>query len=85
MSILKINGKDVHVDDNDFSAQHAAKYLEKNSDNARNFFDAAHHDHTTNSAHFEIPHAAGYNGSHHFTVIHNTNDGTYTLRRRTGY
>jgi len=84
MPIIDIHGKKVHIEEDSHSVKHAAQYLTDHADNARAFFDEAHRNITSGVAHFEIPGVGGYNGSHHFTMLHN-GDGTYTLRKRTGY
>ncbi len=85
MPIIDINGKKVHVSDDDHSAHVAAEYLKKNQDNAKAFFEMAHHDHANGVAHFEIPHSGAHPDiSHHFSIVHQ-GDGTYSLQRRHGY
>jgi hypothetical protein len=85
MSTINIDGKTVHVQEDSDSAKVAAEFLTKNPDNAKAFFDEAHRDHINNMAHFELPHTGDHPDiSHHFTLIHN-GDGTYNLRKRTGY
>ena len=84
MATIDINGEQVHIEGDDDSVKDAIKYLEEKKDNATAYFLAAHQNHDTGVAHFEIPNVGGYNGSHHFTLIHN-NDGSYELRRRHGY
>lgn len=79
MPIVKINGKEVHIKEG-HSVDHAVKYLEANPDNAKAFFEDAHHNHTTGVAHFETHRPAGYTGSTKFTIIHTGHD-QYALRK----
>jgi hypothetical protein len=85
MQTINIHGKTVKIDEDSHSSEIAAQYLSKNPNEARAFFDEAHRDHVNGVAHFELPHTTEHiNTGHHFTLIHN-GDGTYNLRKRTGY
>lgn len=81
MPIVEIHGKQVHVEEGSHSAQHAVDFLTKHPDDAKAFFDEAHHNHETGVAHFSTSRPAGYNGSTDFTLIH-TGDGKYELRKK---
>lgn len=82
MPIVEIHGKKVHIPEGSDSALHAVHYLEKNHDNAKAIFEAAHHDHVTNLTHFETNRPGGYHGSTEFTLIHNRDTGEYELRKK---
>jgi hypothetical protein len=85
MQTVDIHGTAVHIDPDSDSAKVAAEFLTKNPDEAKAFFEEARRDLTNGVAHFEIPHTSEHTDiSHHFTLIHNS-DGTFNLRRRTGY
>jgi hypothetical protein len=85
MQTIDIHGIKVEIDPESDSAKYAADYLNKlSADEAKVFFDAAKRDEINGVAHFETPHDGPSDISHHLTLIHN-NDGTYLLRRRTGY
>ena len=82
MPIVEIHGKKVHVPEGSDSARHAVDYLNRYPDNAEDIFAAAHHDHINGVSHFQTNRPSGYHGSTDFTIIHNTNDGTYQLRKK---
>lgn len=81
MPFIEIQGKKVHIEEGSHSAEHAVEFLTKNHEDAKAFFEAAHHDHVNGVAHFETNRPAGYTGSTEFTLIHN-GDGTYNLRKK---
>ncbi len=81
MSVVEIQGKKVHIDDGSDSVRHAVKYLEEYPDNAKDIFEAAHHDHVNGVTHFTLPEKPGYHGSHHFTLKHHSN-GEYDLYKK---
>lgn len=83
MPIIEIHGKKVHIPEGSESAKHAARYLEKYSENAEDIFQAARHDRINNKTHFETHRPSGYKGSTEFTVVHNRNhDGGYEFELR---
>ncbi len=85
METIDVHGMQVKIDGDSDSAKYGTEYLNKlSSDEAKVFFDAAKRDETNHASHFETPHSEHSNSSHHLTLIHN-DDGTYLLRRRTGY
>ncbi len=84
MPIVNIHGKQVHIPGDSDSAKHAVRFLEEHPDDAKAFFEAAHHDHVNGVAHFETNRPAGYHGSTDFTIIHDKDKGTYELHKK-GY
>jgi len=86
METIDIHGEKVKIEHGSESAKYGTEYLnELSKDEAEVFFDAAKRNTTSNSSHFETPHNGEHNNiSHHLTLVHN-DDGTYTLRKRTGY
>jgi hypothetical protein len=82
MPIIEIHGKQVHVPEGSNSAKHAVNFLNEHPNDAKAFFEAAHHDHVNGVAHFDTNRPAGYHGSTDFTIIHNKNDGSYELRKK---
>lgn len=82
---MEIKGKEVRLEQGSHSVEIAAEYLNKHPDMAEAFFDEAKHDLTNGVAHFETPHDGEHpDVSHHFTLVHH-GDGSYELRKRTGY
>jgi hypothetical protein len=81
MPIIEIHGKKVHIPDGSNSAKHAVGFLKEHPDDAKAFFEAAHHDHINGVAHFETNRPSGYNGSTDFTIIHTGHD-EYALRKK---
>jgi hypothetical protein len=81
MPIVEIHGKQVHIPEGSDSAKHAVQFLTDHPDDAKAFFEAAHHDHVNGITHFETNRPAGYHGSTDFTIIHN-GDGKYELRKK---
>lgn len=81
MSLITIGDKQVHIDEGSDSAKHAVNFLSEHPDDAKAFFEAAHHNHVDGVTHFETNRPSGYQGSTNFTLIHN-GDGTYNLRKK---
>ena len=81
MPVINLHGKQITVPEGSDSAMHAVKFLTDHPDDAKAFLEAAHHNHTTGVAHFEINRPSGYQGSTNFTLIH-TGDGKYELRKK---
>ena len=86
METIDVHGMQVKIESGSESAKYGASYLNKLSgDEAKVFFEAAKRDLVSGVSHFETPHDGEHNNiSHHLTLIHN-DDGSYTLRKRTGY
>ncbi|MEK7564405.1 MAG: hypothetical protein AAB510_02450 [Patescibacteria group bacterium] len=82
---LSIHGHKVNIDEHSHSAKQAAKYLEENESNAKAFFDEARHHNREEKegiAHFKIVKPLHYDGSTHFTLIHNRESNEYELRKK---
>lgn len=86
MQTIDIHGMKVQIDPESNSAKYAVDYLNKlSSEESEVFFEAAKRDLVNHVSHFETPHDGEHHDiSHHLTLIHNS-DGTYQLRKRTGY
>ena len=86
MQTLDVHGLKVQIDEDSDTVKYGVEYLKKLSgDEAKVFFDAAKRDLVNGVSHLETPHDGQHNDiGHHLTIIHNS-DGSYLLRRRTGY
>jgi hypothetical protein len=85
METVDVHGMKVQFDPESDSAKFGVDYLNKlSADEAKTFFDEAKRDNIDHVAHFETPNYGQNDITHHLSLIQN-NDGTYLLRRRTGY
>lgn len=82
---MNIHGMEINPEQGSESAEKAAEYLSKHPDEAKAYCDEARNSSSSGyECHFETPNAGNDSLTHHLTLVYK-GDGTYHLRKRTGY
>ena len=83
-STKDIYGFTVKYDSSSESVKHALHFFEELGESGtRALFDEARRDNTNHTNHFKV-HSHTSNNEYHLTIVHK-GDGTYHLRKTTGY
>ena len=81
----EVFGYKVKYDAESESAKHALAFFQEIGEGgAKSFFDEARHDLVNHLTHFKVKNHEKENEEYHLTLIYN-DDGTYHLRKRTGF